>query len=151
MGRTRADSYPEPGMSGSFERDRTRQNRPRPSSSSSNVLRDECINTHRLGGEPLYNIVALSTGSRRLPRASPRDAVLSAFAFSRERNRHDGENITLGYSREPPVLARFGWISVITNVARGTRFAPKRLPSRRWVSIHSSASTQSRTIGLQHP
>ncbi len=54
------------------------------------------------GGEPLYNIEALSVGSRRLPRTSPRDVVLSAVAFSLQPTDTMGKNITLGYSREPP-------------------------------------------------
>jgi hypothetical protein len=52
---------------------------------------DELANSTRPGGEPLYNIAALSVGSRRLPRTSPRDAVLSRVAFSRQQNRYDGE------------------------------------------------------------
>jgi hypothetical protein len=36
-----------------------------------------------------------------------------------------------GRSREPPVFARFGRTRYETNVAKVTRYAPKRLPSRR--------------------
>src|ERR1700693_3794082 len=99
---------------------------------------DELGETPRLEGSrliilQLYRSVA--GGSRERLHVMQ---FLSAVAFSLQRNRYDGENITLGYSREPPVLARFCWISVITNVARGTRFAPKRLPSRRWAMARAT-------------
>jgi hypothetical protein len=64
-------------------------------------MQDELVDTPAPGGEPLFKSAALSVSSRRLPGMSPRDAVLSAVAFSLQPNRNDGENITLGKSREP--------------------------------------------------
>ena len=60
--------------------------------------------------------------------------VLGLLALNESRipERHDETNITCGSSRDPPVLGRFGGISVETKFARAAGYDPKRLPSRRW-------------------
>jgi hypothetical protein len=44
------------------------------------------------GGEPLYNVAALSSGSGRLPRTSQRVAALSAGVYSTQISEHVGRN-----------------------------------------------------------
>jgi len=66
---------------------------------------------------------------RRLPRMTQREAFTAGSdPFTPGRRAAN----CLGRSREPPVLTRFGPISVERKFARAVRCVPKRLPSRRW-------------------
>jgi hypothetical protein len=106
------------------------------------------------GGEPLYNIAALSVRSRRLPRTSPHDAVLSAVAFSLQRKRYDGENITLGDSREPPANnvcrpdpARDEYVRSPRTCQSGSPPSPGRLHALSQNPSRTRTTTRTRTIG----
>jgi hypothetical protein len=52
-----------------------------------------------------------------------------------------GECIALGNSREPPVATFFGRMTRVNEYREVVRFAPKRLPSRRWAFTHRVNST----------